>query len=175
MKGIEFTQSQIKALENGATLFIFAIHNQELYRCAKYKEEFIKNYSPIQKGEKFFVQEEFVYHFDPMTQICGDIYYKAEEPDIMSVWKQASQMPYEHSRFKDLECVDVRVVRVHDIDLAKNLHKLKFELEATGGLSYSFQKTYNQQMEEQNINRTYEDNDYVFLVEIKRWHIAENY
>jgi len=27
---------------------------------------------------------------------------------------------------------------------------------------------YNQQMQEQNINRTYNDNDYMFLVEFKR-------
>ena len=27
---------------------------------------------------------------------------------------------------------------------------------------------YNKQIQEQNINRTYEDNDYVFLVEFKR-------
>ena len=29
----------------------------------------------------------------------------------------------------------------------------------------AFESFYNQQMKEQNINRTYEDNDYVFLVE----------
>ena len=30
---------------------------------------------------------------------------------------------------------------------------------------WMFDDWYNQQMKEQNINRTYKDNDYVFLVE----------
>ena len=30
---------------------------------------------------------------------------------------------------------------------------------------WMFDDWYNQQLKEQNINRTYEDNDYVFLVE----------
>ena len=56
------------------------------------------------------------------------------------------------------ECIGIRVVRVKDITY-EQISDIKIDC------SITFEDFYNQQLKEQNINRTYEDNDYVFLVE----------
>ena len=132
------------------------------------KEELIAKYSPIQKGDKdIFVQEEF-------WQYENDILYKSNsdsdeemllngdyEPTSSFIWSNASQMTKEQSRYSFNECIDVRVIRIQDITI-KDISKLMWEEDwIVGAIEY----LYNQQLKEQNINRTYEDNDYVFLVE----------
>ena len=200
MKSIELTQSQIKAKEAGATMFLFTIDNENIsidsrnpdvflsaykFECSyckgkdsqctdcygkgyiwdldcESKEEFIAKYSTIQKGDKdIFVQEEF-------WQYENDILYKSNsdeemllngdyEPTSSFKWIPASQMTKEQSRYSFNECIDVRVVRAQEINI-KDIPKIQTEM-------WMFDDWYNQQMKEQNINRTYEDNDYVFLVE----------
>lgn len=212
-KGIELTQSQIKAYESGATMFLFPIkfndsgsyskldfyatlsNNPSATDCENYgmgrgcdcdcpvlnrgecELQFNENsnllieiLSPIQKGDKnIFVQEEFV-----KCKQCGCIMYnfnyyedsncpKCNEDFITEkAFYSSNQMTKEQSRYSFSECIDVRVVRVQDIPF-KDYPKLGFIL-----LKLSFEEFYNQQLKEQNINRTYKDNDYVFLPEFKR-------
>ena len=177
-KSIELTQSQIKALQSGATMFLFTIDNRilecvgnKMYRveCSggvswDCEKTIIKELSPIQKGDKdIFVQEEF-------WQYENDILYKSNsdsdeemllngdyEPTSSFIWSNASQMTKEQSRYSFSECIAVRVVKIQDIAIL-DIPKITAREE----MLYSM---YNQQMKEQNINRTYEDNDYVFLIE----------
>lgn len=157
MKAVELTQSQIKALEGGASMLILPIVGISIknYKVLDVKS-FIYDWCLLQKGDKFFIQEDFVMIVN----------------DICEVKQLASQMTYEQSRFKDLECVNVRVVKVQNIEYEtsfkiRGIKKSTFwsDCENEIGMLEDF---YNQQMKEQNINRTYEDNDYVFLVEFKR-------
>lgn len=202
-KPIELTQSQIKALQSGATMFLLPIDinkisinlNEEngLYFNSAYKfecsyckgkdsqctdcygkgyiwdldceskEEFIAKYSPIQKGDKDIFIQEYAYQTD-----IGKMYYNVRSeagsyyiPKENGTLIVASQMTKEQSRYSFSECIAVRVIRIQDITI-KDISKLMWEEDwIVGAIEY----LYNQQMKEQNINRTYEDNDYVFLVE----------
>ena len=92
-------------------------------------------------------------------------YYIPRENGTLIV---ASQMTKEQSRYSFSECIDVRVVRANDITLEQMefiLGKKVMVGDATPYMVEYFYETYNQQMQEQNINRSYEDNDYVFLIE----------
>ena len=214
MKSIELTQSQIKALQSGATMFLFTIDNENIsidsrnpdvflsaykFECSyckgkdsqctdcygkgyiwdldcESKEEFIAKYSPIQKGDKdIFVQEEF-------WQYENDILYKSNsdsdeemllngdyEPTSSFIWSSASQMTKEQSRYSFNECIDAKAIRVKDITIESKI-KIIGHINTNMELNKdSYNENliyhYNQQMKEQNINRTYEDNDYVFLIE----------
>lgn len=193
-KGIELTQSQIKAYENGATMFLFPISDEA--KALLKKEDWIYADSPIQKGDKdIFVQEEFKIGYwnfktyqmafdyrigkntelkyqnvEPFNKMVEDSIkqlkaknikpnkygnYKWEKFDSPLDWYSASKMTKDQSRYSFSECIDVKVIKVQDID------------EVTG---FHFPEFYNRCMEERNINRTYEDNDYVFSVEFKRCH-----
>lgn len=161
-KSIILTPIQIKAKEAGATMFLFPISDYDLNRINKGYS--IGDSIPINKGDKdIFVKEEF-------WQYENDILYKSNsdsdeemllngdyEPTSSFIWSNASQMTKEQSRYSFSECVDVRVVRIQDI-ATLDIPKITTREE----MLYSM---YNKQMQEQNINRTYEDNDYVFLVE----------
>ncbi len=137
------------------------------------KEEFIAKYSPIQKGDKdIFVQEEF--------QLNGydfwNVIYKNTCLNIPTPfkWIPASEMTKEQSRYSFSECLSVRIVKVQDWIKYLNTKNKKAIESFTFHVSNepisqkrrrAFESFYNQQMKEQNINKTYEDNDYVFLVE----------
>lgn len=143
------------------------------------KEEFIAKYSPIQKGDKdIFVQEEF-------WQYENDILYKSNsdsdeemllngdyEPTSSFIWSNASQMTKEQSRYSFSECIDAKAIRVKDITIEskiKIMGHINTNMELNkDAYNENFIYHYNQQMQEQKINRTYKDNDYVFLVEFKR-------
>ena len=217
MKSIELTQSQIKAKQAGATMFLFTIDNENIsidsrnpdvflsaykFECSyckgkdsqctdcygkgyrwdldcESKEEFIAKYSPIQKGDKdIFVQEEF-------WQYENDILYKSnsdtdeemllngdDEPTSSFIWSNASKMTKEQSRYSFSECIDVKAIRVKDITIEskiKIIGHINTNMELNkDAYNENFIYHYNQQMQEQNINRTYKDKDYVFLVEFKR-------
>ena len=153
-KGIELTPAQIKALQSGATMFLFFANNYRL------ESKFDEAIFPINKGDKdIFVKEEF--------QLNGydfwNVIYKSTCLNIPTPfkWIPASQMTKEQSRYSFNECIDVRVIRIQDITI-KDISKLMLEEDwIVGAIEY----LYNQQLKEQNIDRTYEDNDYVFLVE----------
>ena len=134
------------------------------------KEEFIAKYSPIKKGDKdIFVQEEFTTDSDEEYGINDELVYYSDTEDYLfgthednpqkyrNQWLPASQMTKEQSRYSFNECIDIKVVRVQEINI-KDIPKIQTEM-------WMFDDWYNQQMKEQNINRTYEDNDYVFLIE----------
>lgn len=161
-KSIELTPIQIKALQSGATMFIISIN--KLQQKDIDNKFFINNFSPIQKNDKdIFVKEKFNCigdcNFGIPCQNCGS---NGQGIGIF----QASQMTKEQSRFSFSECIDVRVVRVRDIKIV-DISKLLGD-EFYDNFGRTIDKFYNQQMQEQNINKTYEDNDYIFLVEFKK-------
>ncbi|MFY4844622.1 hypothetical protein ACOTVP_08795 [Aliarcobacter butzleri] len=151
-KRIELTPSQIKAYENEATMFLFPISDEA--KALLKKEDFIYADSPIKKGDKVSIPNNNNSNYKRI-----DLFYI-------------------------VECIDIKVVKPKMIarkgyfdgaDINENILKglgLKWigymSRESYEDIGYElFVNLYNQQMKEQNINRTYEDNDYVFLVEFK--------
>jgi len=67
------------------------------------------------------------------------------------------------------ECIEVSVVRIFDLKL-KEIEQITLEPIYANLLHYElmFKDYYNNQLKEQNINRTYEDNDYVFLPAVRK-------
>ena len=140
------------------------------------KEEFIAKYSPIQKGDKDIFVQEYAYQTD-----IGKMYYNVRSeagsyyiPKENGTLIVASQMTKKQSRYSFNECIDVRVIRIQDWIKYLNTKNKKAIESFTFHVSNepisqkrrrAFESFYNQQMKEQNINRTYEDNDYVFLIE----------
>lgn len=179
MKGLEFTQSQIKSLENGGTMFMLPLDNCNILHSI--------DKAPIKKGEKFFVQKNIAYQsLDKVycknsktnREIASKLGYKMgicksafigfyikplsliglEGVEYLCNDLHLFNAPYNHNStykkielFNYLECVDVRILKVKDCPFPSECEKF-----------------YNQQMQEQNITRTYEDNDYVFLLKVKR-------
>lgn len=99
--------------------------------------------------------------------MCNNITYKADvyredEYNKITIWQPASQMTKEQSRYSFKEVLDVRVVRVQDLEI-KEMQKV------TGNngveITKPYAEFYNQQMKEIGLERTYQDNDYVFLIE----------
>ena len=124
--------------------------------------------SPINKGDKdIFVKEEF--------QLNGydfwNVIYKNTCLNIPTPFKliPASQMTKEQSRYSFNECIDAKAIRVKDITIElkiKIIGHINTNMELNkDAYNENFIYHYNKQMKEQNINRTYEDNDYVFLIE----------
>ena len=170
-KGIELTQSQIKSYENGATIFIFPIDTNEMEMSEIGLKKDLLQFAPIQKGDKdIWVKEEFAIYKNP---------FGSQEIVSYGTWKSniyigdksevqpTSKMTKEQSRYTISECIDVRVVRVQDI-LDCYFPKI-FKWKKDGNyytMIDSFISFYNNQLKEQNINRTYEDNDYILLCKV---------
>lgn len=157
-KGIELTPTQIKAYENGATMFLFGVI-EELNNIVKTNDkEKLLSCFVIEKGDKdIFIQEEFYIDNTGLVNYRDDFNFNA------NLTYHKSRMTKEQSRYSFSECIDVKVVRVKDIELEDWL-KIGVNCPA----ETECMRCYNQQLKEQNINRTYEDNDYVFLVEFKK-------
>ena len=191
-KGIEFTPIQIKAYENGATMFLFPIQisnfckemgntlddiekvvisdNGLTYSIYFKTDDRQTSEMPFKKGDKdIFVQEEFTTDSDEEYGINDELVYYSDTEDYWfgthednpqkyrNQWQPASKMTKDQSRYSFNECIDAKAIRVQEINI-KDIPKIQTEM-------WMFDDWYNQQLKEQNINRTYEDNDYVFLVE----------
>ena len=155
MKALELTHSQLIAYENGASMFMFPVKHtiEPAYmetRKRMYCATLIERFAPIQKGDKFFVQEEW------MTGIQDDAF------NTKLGWTHKGNLAKIQGTVED-----VSVVKVKDIDFKYVEKIIDKRLDLLKRLQY-FVSFYNQQMKEQGINRTYEDNDYIFLVEFKR-------
>ena len=149
----EFVPTQIKAYENGATIFIVPI--DKLYNIG------------IDSGaDKPF----YNYNIDGEKKYYGIL-------DLLPVQKGDKDIFVENTQCSFNECINVRVIRIQDWMKYLNTKNKKAIESFTFHVSNepisqkrrrAFESFYNQQLKEQNINRTYEDNDYVFLVEFKR-------
>jgi len=150
MNKIEFTQSQIKAYENNATMFIVPIPRERLEYIRLYYSEYseteiLMDDSLIQIGDKdIFVQELQKHYLDD------------DEISSMGCAYSGEDYTTELARIGNFkECIDSRVVRVKEITIDEvskiyNLeHKQALEL---------FKKEYYDDMK----------NDYVFLMEFNR-------
>ena len=149
-------------------MFIFPIDNRILEcvgssDCVSWdcEKTIIKELSTIQKGDKdIFVQEDFRFNEYGDYEYKTGLNTKVTSHLNINQWQKASKMTKEQSRYSFNECIDAKAIRVQEINI-KDIPKIQTEM-------WMFDDWYNQQMKEQNINRTYEDNDYVFLVEFKR-------
>ena len=150
-KSIEFTQSQIQAKQNGATMFIFPVENYkalELLNSKSLHPDNAKEYFPLKTGDRDIEANEIL-----------DIDYTKDNSCLT------------FKRYTIKEVIDIRVVRVKDLracDIGNMYHPLKsFMKVPDGSIFKDFKEYYNTQLKELNINRTYEDNDYIFLMKIK--------
>ena len=207
-KFIELVPSQLQVLENEATMLIIPFAKNEDQKiisdknfhelinaiCDNKGSDFIiDKKSPVKKGDKdIFIQEEF----HQRTKLDNKMFYKANEFGTKSQklceWQPFSKMTKEQSRYTISECIDVRVVKIQDLDISdseelginvdnaicwRDYEKIEKGNSNPDYLSMydechlediriRIEKSYCQQLKEQNINRTYEDNDYVLLLEI---------
>ena len=175
-KGLELTRSQVKAFKNGANIFILPIVDIPIKKLAKdgtYKDIVVSKFPPVLKGDKdIFIKETFA-----IDEEWDRILYKTDgNGDIMIYtfnnrlnWQPASEMTKEQSRYSLKECIDIRVVRVKDIsfgDWSKILGGINKNLIVpTVDIAKNF---YINTLKEKNINRTYEDNDLIYLIGLKR-------
>lgn len=170
-KGIELTQSQIKAYENGATKFLFPIDEKYKNKIPNNAKEvellvFAQMTCPIWINDKdIFVKEEFVIDFK------GKIFYRntIDERQLFidnfnSNSLKATQMTKEQSRYSFSECIDIKVIRVQDIEI-DDLIKMydKKSCDEDGIMLYE-----NAEDMAYALDIDYEANDYVFLIEFKR-------
>lgn len=130
-----------------------------------YISKYIEVYCPIQKGDK-------------------DIQVRTQEYEIGLTDDEIYSMgcAYRGEQYqktydiigKIKECIDVKLAKIQDIpieDLINILGEINLQsllVEAHNNILGHFKEFYNQQLQEQNINRTYEDNDYIFLIKFKR-------
>lgn len=172
-KGIELSESQIKAYENGATIFLFFANK---YRI---ESEFDKCIFPIKKRDKdIFIKEDRYENAD------GSFYFNTIKTDDFN-WYPASLMTQKQSRYSFKECIDVQIIRPDSIARTGYFDGADLKEEILKGLGLKwigymsrenyeeigfklFVDFYNQQLKEQKINRTYNDNDYIFLVKFER-------
>jgi len=192
-KSIELTQSQIKAYQNRATMFMFpceqvGFRQKFIARCHRCQKETLQHYM----GEKEYIclecghkdikvlghsDENFrtQYHYDfPLQK--GDKNVLITEKEIVCKKCNKKQTWYAlEDKISEQECpycgyyneviadsfkeiLDARVIRVQELTVYQK-HKL---------YANSIEDYYNQQMKELGLERTYKDNDYVFLFEVKR-------
>ncbi len=127
MKPTQLNKEQINALLNGASMLVMSIPEnlQELKPTIRQIKSFISMFSPLQMGEEYFVQEEFMYsevvniiryRIDADNNLRDDLTYE-ELMDYKTInWKDASQMQEHQSRLK-FKCIEIEVKRVQDINV----------------------------------------------------------
>lgn len=135
------------------------------------EEEFISKYSPLQKGDEFFIQEDWNYcsiysgHYIYKASFSKN-YHSKKLVDRMK-WQDASQMQEHQSRFKDV-CLDVEIKRVQDLEF-ESILDLGFPYEKVdedGLIVYEWiADWFDSQYEEKQIE--YEDNPYVFAIRVQ--------
>ena len=175
-KGISLCHTQIKAIQDGASLLMFPVFEYmefDKYGRKDIAECIINNHSPLKIGDKdIHVKEEFVdiEYYDP-TLKRQIVFRNDSEVHMFEIeekeWQPASQMTKEQSRYKIDEVIDIRVVRVQELEaMVKNETIDIRKLQGFNDFG-TIRDFHNTQLEELSINRTYQDNDYVFLIETK--------
>lgn len=203
-KGIELTPSQIKAYENGATMFLFPCKTVKIPMTRKGKnvgfttqQNINLDSFKIKKGDKdIFIQEDFIDGGEVVgdTDDCGYMECWLEQTgiakernkiayvsDFEEMKKEnisinledieiskASKMTKDQARHFFDECIDIRIVNVQGRNEREIIKMIGNYANRHIFIYNDFKEFYNRQMQEQNISRTYEDNDYVFLVEFKK-------
>lgn len=173
-KSIQLTQSQIKAYENGASVFMFPI-TQSIKNIESVSDNGVVTYFdyigdkytfilPLQIGDKeVWIKEDLVlckqcgemicqfnYHKNPKCPKCGESFIteKAFQP--------ASQMTKEQSRYSIKEVIDVRVVKMGELTY-EQLEEFNIGLDMN-------EKILDKRLFSNGLTR----NDYIFLLEIKK-------
>lgn len=151
------------------------------YRIGKNTELKYQNVEPFNKMVENSIKQLKVKNIKP------DKYgnYKWEKYNSPLDWYKSSEMTKDQSRYSLSECIDVQIIKPDFIaktgyfggaDLKEDILKC-LGLRRVGYMSKEcyeetglklFVDFYNQQLKEQKINRTYNDNDYIFLAKFKR-------
>lgn len=158
---LTLTKTQITALQNGATILI--LHRNRLNQCRENGSYSICDSYRYLKGHKdVWIDEEFcdVEYYDP--DLKERRVYKSDSDSHMfdirpDEWKQ---MTKEQSRYTIGEILDVRATTIKDIDMDDG-----FKMRISCPCVSEVLNHCNIIMQELNINRIYDNNDYVFLIE----------
>jgi hypothetical protein len=125
MKNLQITRQTAKTLSDGATMLLMPI-DKDITKIENGRiewngrdenvwhqeiEPFITCFLPIQAGDEFYCQEDFIACNQPNT-----FWYKADNRPNNNefFWQPASEMTEQQSRFK-FKCVDVEIKRVQDL------------------------------------------------------------
>ena len=139
MKAIVLNKIQVDSILNGATTFIMMIDDQSKDNITNIK--FVLNpvngkivfkpllaCVPLQIGQKFFVQEDFIEGYNDIeekdfTKVwyksdddLEEWYFSEDEATTEIPWDSASEMTYNQSRLRDMVTATVEVKRVQDIN-----------------------------------------------------------
>ncbi len=163
-----FSEARFICLKCGKKEIKVLGHNE---RHLKIYKHFI---APLQKGDEFFIQEEFAELLGDIDDIDSEtIYYRndgeindcmdSDYQPIATPWQPASQMQEHQSRHKDT-CLGIEVKRVQDIHTAR-------EMENILGTKF-ISKSGHICMEDFDIliakfNELYKSYDYTFLITCK--------
>jgi hypothetical protein len=175
MKSIILSDSQINSLYE-TSMFILPVvnNNLKLLFDVDTKDKFISKFSPLQVDDEFFIQEEFMLH--DTNDGFVNLYYKLCKPNFVNShnWQSASEMTKEQSRYI-LKCLNVNVIRIQDIETNANIlrplgvswHTPKSYEGRCKNMRCAIKTFYESYMTEIGYNKSYEDNDYLFLFEFK--------
>jgi hypothetical protein len=185
---MQLTPIQKEMLDNGASYVVVPIELSEYQRIHKNNiqqitwqgnDSYWRNIEiPYQIGDEIFFQEEF-----ETCSIKNDnrkILYREKDTEFENriIWKPYDKMTYEQSRYK-YKILDIEIVRVQNLN-DKHIYSCGIEREDTEimlengdtigcyiSLNSSFEKYFNQLMQQQNETVRYEDNPYIALIKIK--------
>ena len=162
-KKLEINQFQRTALSNGAKLLLMPINTKGMKMSEIGLIEDLLQFSPIQEGDEFFCQEEFIEDYaigggDENSRI--DIIYRASTDEshvIGYAWADASEMTEAQSRF-NLKCVGVEVKRLDELTAGTIINITPSTIKS----SENYRDWLNQQYGED----FYESNPCVFLIQV---------
>ena len=172
-EGIELPKQTIDALLNRASMFIVPISegtNEHVEDFKLYGDDskIIECHSKLQRGDNFFVQEEFAMDIVNYIHYLADYdnEYDRNQMDYHYGIIEASKMTEKQSRYKGI-IVDVDVKRVQEIygNYKAILMNTSDEL---GYIESQFKKWFNTQFKVK-----YEDNPCVFLYIVKEEKMKE--
>ncbi len=148
---------------------VFAGNKDIFVKEEFYKKDVTPTYPyPIEDDEYEYVQAyKADYNEEDIYLNC--MFPKDDEKVKDIKWRPSSQMTKEQSRYTLKEILDVKIVKVQEIKIKEfaNIINTKSPV-IYSEFIIDAKHHYNTVLKEQNINRTFNDNDYVFLVEIKR-------
>lgn len=181
-KSIELTNSQIESIKSRTTMLMLPVDfgfiiTPEEWIETQTEDELVELLSPLQKGDKdVWVKEEF-----STSKKGEDIQYCLDYPSVDAFYDwcdyshqssfHPSQMTKKQSRFK-FDVLGVKIVKVQDVVPEEPKFRLNLVMNTSSwckgeALTQLFKEYYNNQLKELKINRTYEDNDCIFLVEVE--------
>ena len=150
--GIQLHEKQIEAINNGATAFIMMVNKNQQGLCpphSKQLKSFIEMFSPLQVGQKFFIQEEYC------CVVCNS--YQSMNHNI-----KCGICHHDNSESREnltLTTATIEVKRVQELTIGDNR-------KITANTCFSLSD--NDWLDSIYGQGTYESNPYVFIVTFEK-------